>query len=388
MEQKLSFRNGTFKVMQIADTQELSFVSRDTVLLLEMAVLLEKPDLVVFTGDQIHGMDPTFRLGNVKANVEKTLYKLTKPMVKAGVPFAVTYGNHDSQVGLTNAEQAEIYGTFAGYAPGRRRGDDDPGTFYLPVFGKDGETALNLFVFDTGTQDADGAYRPVTKVQLDFFRETCGNGKKTAVFQHMPVPEFYDALEEVSKGTPGAVEAFRTRAGKYVRLPAKAVEEGGFMGESPAVPDENGGEFDALKENGNVLFIAVGHDHSNSYVTEKDGIGLIYTQGAGFHVYGPGEDRGVRIFEFPEDDPAAFTTRTLTFRQAVGGSVSNPALDFALSHIPTSVEQVKKIPIVGEAVVNAVNALGEKLGGTKPDASPDRAAPTGDVPEFTYETIE
>ena len=58
MEPRLSFHNGAFKVMQIADTQELSFVSQDTILLLTMAIYREKPDLVILTGDQIHGMDP------------------------------------------------------------------------------------------------------------------------------------------------------------------------------------------------------------------------------------------------------------------------------------------------------------------------------------------
>ena len=385
MEPRLSFHNGAFKVMQIADTQELSFVSQDTILLLTMAIYREKPDLVILTGDQIHGMDPTFRLGSVRDNVERTLYKLLKPIVKAGIPFAVTYGNHDCQVGLSNAEQAEIYAGFQGYIAGQTRDETDPGTFYLPVYGADGSVKLNLFAFDTGTQDTDGAYQPVTQAQLDFFRETCAGNTPTGVFQHIPVPEFYDALEKAPKGTPGAVEAFRTHAGEFYVLPKGAKETGGFMGESPAVPDENSGEFDALKDAGNVLFLAVGHDHNNAFVTEKDGIKLIYTQGAGFHVYGPGEKRGVRVFEFREDDPAAFTTRTVTFREAVGGSVSNPPLDFALTHIPTSVEQVKKIPVVGEAVVGLVNTLGEKLNkGTK---APDTET-AQEEPDFHYETIE
>ena len=385
MEPKLSFHNGKFKVMQIADAQEFSFVSRDTVLLLTMAVLLEKPDLVIFTGDQIHGMDPTFRLGNVRDNVEKTLYKLTKPIVKAGIPFAVTYGNHDAQVGLTNVEQAEIYATFAGCLRGVRRSEEDPGTFYLPVFGGDGNEKLRIFALDTGLQDAEGAYLPLTKARLAFIKENSPSGVKTAVFQHIPVPEFYDVLEEVQKGTPGAVEAYRTREGKYYRLPAEIVEAGGYLGESPAVPDENGGEFDALRENGNVLFIAVGHDHNNAFVAEKDGIRLIYTPGAGFHAYGPGENRGVRVFEFDEDDPAAFTTRLVTYRDAVGGEVSNPVLDFALTHIPTSVEEVRKIPVVGDAVVNLVNAIGEKLNTGETKSAPEADEET---PDFTYETLE
>ena len=48
MSPKLTFKNGQFKIMQIADAQELPFgVSPDTLKLMELAVQAEKPDLIV-----------------------------------------------------------------------------------------------------------------------------------------------------------------------------------------------------------------------------------------------------------------------------------------------------------------------------------------------------
>ena len=44
-----------FKIMQIADTQETPDVSPDTLSLINSALDREKPDLVIFTGDQIKG---------------------------------------------------------------------------------------------------------------------------------------------------------------------------------------------------------------------------------------------------------------------------------------------------------------------------------------------
>ena len=73
------------------------------------------------------------------------------------------------------------------------------------------------------------------------------------------------------------------------------------MLESPASPDVNTGEFEAMSEKGDVLGIYVGHDHNNSFVVKYKGVDLGYTQGAGFNVYGPGENRGVRIFELDVD---------------------------------------------------------------------------------------
>lgn len=359
--EKLYFKNGKFKIMQVADTQEFSVVNPDTVINLSLAVIQEKPDLVIFTGDQIHGVDPTYKLGNLRENVKRTLSKILGPVVRYQIPFAVTYGNHDAQCGLTNAEQAEIYAAFPGFIPGTYRSEDDRGTFLLPVYNEADAAVFNIFAFDSGMQEEDGAYAPVSEAQLSFFKETMlKESRPTLVFQHIPVPEFYDVLQKVKKGTPGAVEAFRTHKNEYYTLPESIISEGGFMGESPAVPDENSGEFAVLKESGNVLSIAVGHDHKNSFVSDLDGIKLIYTQGAGFNVYGPHAKRGVRIFEIDEAAPADFTTRTVTFEALSDGQFTYPIYELLLSHIPTSVEQVRKIPVLGPIVAGAANAFGKQ----------------------------
>ena len=54
-------KNGKFKIMQITDIQEIYNVSNDTLKLLEAAVEKEKPDLVVYTGDQIKGYGVTYK---------------------------------------------------------------------------------------------------------------------------------------------------------------------------------------------------------------------------------------------------------------------------------------------------------------------------------------
>ena len=59
---KMRFReDGTFKIMQITDMQEIPAISKDTIALMERAVLEEQPDLVVYTGDQIKGYGVTYK---------------------------------------------------------------------------------------------------------------------------------------------------------------------------------------------------------------------------------------------------------------------------------------------------------------------------------------
>ena len=356
----LQFKNGKFKIMQIADVQEIPAVSPDTVKLISLALDREKPDLVIFTGDQLYGLLPFFRVGDVKQNVLRTLSAILRPLTERNVPFAVTYGNHDSQCGLPNAEQAKLYGTFPGYIGPESRAADDPGTFLLTVRSQTGENKLNILVFDSNGQLPTGEYLPVSEEQLMWFRDISEAQRKTEgaflptlAFQHIPVPEYYRLLTRAKRGEKGAVEAFRTHKNEFYTLPEELRAAGGFMGESPAAPDRNSGEFEALKTSGGVMALFVGHDHNNSFVGELDGILLAYTQGAGFHAYGPHRKRGVRIIEVPEADARAFTTRTVTFDDLTNDPLHAPLLEFMLTHIPTSMEQVKRIAFVGAVTVAA-----------------------------------
>lgn len=350
---RLSFgENGKFKIMQIADVQECAAVNPDTIKLMTLALEREKPDLVVFTGDQLYGIHPSFYTKNRKADAVRVLKEITAPVEKAGIPFAVTYGNHDCQVGLSNAEQADIYAESPFNISGEPHSDEDRGTFRLPLYDED-KHIFDIYHFDSNGQAPTGEYLPVSEEQLTWFREerekAMEDGKyvNSIAFQHIPVPEFYDVIKKVKFGTKGAVEAFRKHKGEWYVLPDKILKSGGFMGESPATPDRNSGQFDALREKGNVLGLLVGHDHINSFMAEKDGIKLIYTQGAGFNVYGPGRDRGVRIVELDKNDLGKFDTYTVTFGQLSDDKLSNPLQEFIFSHIPTSMEQVKRIAAVG-----------------------------------------
>ena len=98
-----------FKIMQITDIQEIPAVSPDTTALLEAAIEAENPDLVVYTGDQIKGYGVTYKgKGKELENaVAQTIYKLLEPVTKRNIPFAVTFGNHDRQVGISNKDQFE-----------------------------------------------------------------------------------------------------------------------------------------------------------------------------------------------------------------------------------------------------------------------------------------
>ena len=356
---KLKFNaDGKFKIMQIADIQETSRVSPDTLRLLSLAVEKEKPDLIVLTGDQIYGIHPSFYKKDRENAAENTIRTIADVFNKNQIPFAVTYGNHDNQAGLSNKQMADIYDSFDFCVHYETADENDPGTFRIPLFNSE-DHIFDIYLFDSNGQTISGEYLPVSERQLDWFKAEREKAKEndnytnSIVFQHIPVPEFFDVLKKVSFFTKGAVEAFRTHKGEFYILPEEAIKNGGFMGESPAVPDRNSGEFNVLKEKGNVLGLIVGHDHINSFDIPLDGIRLIYTQCAGFNVYGPKLDRGVRIIELDINDLSTFSTHTLTYRELTDERLSAPLKEFVLTHIPTSMEQVKRIAAVGLTVGTA-----------------------------------
>ena len=355
-----------FKIMQIADTQEIPAVSPDTLSLINNALDREKPDLVIFTGDQIKGYSKKFKKD--PAIIESTIDTLVEPIAKRNIPFMVTYGNHDAQCGVDNRGQYKFYAKYDNFISGDLRNADDVGTTDIQIHSStEDKPVFELYIIDSHGKAKDGAgYAPVDKEQIEWYisrREQLkaenGDYLPSLVFQHIPVPEFFDVIKKVPKGTKGAVPAYGAHENEYFVLNDETIAEGGFMLESPASPDVNTGEFEAMSEKGDVLGIYVGHDHNNSFVVKYKGIDLGYTQGAGFNVYGPGENRGVRIFELDETAPREYKTHTATFKELCGTKIKTPVKEFIYKHAPTSPRAVKPILIkvgIGIAAIAAVYA--------------------------------
>ena len=353
-----------FKIMQIADTQEIPAVSPDTLSLINNALDREKPDLVIFTGDQIKGYSKKFKKD--PAIIESTIDILVEPIAKRNIPFMVTYGNHDAQCGIDNRGQYKFYAKYDNFISGDLRNSDDVGTADIQIYSStEDKPVFELYIIDSHGKAKDGAgYAPVDKKQIEWYvsrREQLkaenGGYLPSLVFQHIPVPEFFDVIKKVPKGTKGAVPAYGAHENEYFVLNDETIAEGGFMLESPASPDVNTGEFEAMSEKGDVLGIYVGHDHNNSFVVKYKGVDLGYTQGAGFNVYGPGENRGVRIFELDETAPREYKTHTATFKELCGTKIKTPVKEFIYKHAPTSPRAVKPILIKGGIGIAAIAAV-------------------------------
>lgn len=354
---ELHFKNGNFRIMQIADTQEIPTVSPDTIKLICAALDKAKPDLVVFTGDQIKGYSSFFLGENGRKNAENTIRALIKPLEDRNIPFTMTFGNHDGEAALRKNEQFELYKQSPMFIYGDEASEDDKATFCLNIDDK-----FLIYLFDTHSKAADGGYSGVKPEQIDWYRSVRDSYEKvlpSLVFQHIPTPEYFDVIKKVRRFTKGSVRAFGNHKNEFYTLDPYNCGLRDFMKESPAAPFSNVGQIDAFLEKGEVLGVYVGHDHNNSFVANYKGIDLGYTQGAGFNVYGPGLDRGVRIFDI--DENGKYETKTITFGELCGSKVKNKAKFAVYTYAPTSVSQVvtsvKEAAVVAAAVAGVIGII-------------------------------
>ena len=204
----------------------------------------EQPDLVIYLGDQVEGKHPWIHLGDNEAHVKQVIDRVLAPVVDRNIPFAVVFGNHDSQdSGVSKEIQMAYYRAF----PGCLAVDEGDallgcGTYHLLYYSADGSRpVVDLYFVDSLEYDPSGGYGCVTKEQIEWcaaemeaVKEANGGVSVPALyFQHIIVPEIYDALDAAEKGADGALEGKGVGAGAWYAAPA------GMAGllEAPCPPD-------------------------------------------------------------------------------------------------------------------------------------------------------
>lgn len=339
MKNQLSFnKDGKLKILQVSDPQDLKFVRKAMVDMLNVAYDEIRPDLVLFTGDNIlgnHLLDRRVGSGHFAEGKEATLQSMSEsigyimqPLEDRNIPTAMIYGNHDDMNEVTKDEQAEI---FRGYKcmMDMNTADDsvDCDTYSIALTDENGKTKFNIFMLDSAWQDKDEkrkCHTEVKKATVEWYKkesqrlreENGGENVPSILFLHVPLPEILQLTEECEKSVDFALPKGEN-SGKFMRLDGRKAK--GYMLEPPSILEESNGLFDAIKAEGNVLAIVNGHDHINNFIGTVDGIKMISTGCASFRCYGDKRTRGVRLFEISED--GAYTTTFYTHEDLCGKNI-------------------------------------------------------------------
>lgn len=358
MNSKIKFNNGKFKLMQISDLQDTKRTTVDTLRFIDSALEKEKPDFIIMTGDQLDVVGMWGKGEKLVKNVRKAIFGLFSVFEKHGIPYALTFGNHDGETGLPVEEQAKIYAELEHCISFENTDDGRPdvGTHNVPVFSSDGESiALNFYLMDTHNTHVEDGFTGPSEDAVNWYKSTSENlGKVPSMaFQHIPPDEVYELLKEVPKGTKGSHPAFRARKGKYYvpdRQKTTAVEA---FGESPSIVSATNKAFAAMREQGDVMGIFFGHDHYNSFYGNVRGVDLGYCPGAGYNTYGL-KNRAVRVFEFDENDIRNYKTYIVDYKDCCKKSEAAPIKNFIYCRAPSTTFLAKQAAVKYVGIILAV----------------------------------
>ncbi|MCL2509172.1 MAG: metallophosphoesterase [Oscillospiraceae bacterium] len=347
--------DGKFTILQISDIQHGPLGLPITKDLIRESVKAADADLIVLTGDNISGGSCSTGIKFIdRILVKMAIDFYMSVFEKAGVPVAVVFGNHDAENLISREEQFEIYGTYKCFI-GFDEGEDvyGCGNYNVPIFPSGGGTvpAFNLWMFDSGMYDRDEngnskGYDYIRQNQLDWYinagsalkAQNGGEPVPSFVFQHIIVPEIYDALITVPEGTPGALK----RGEQYYMINPDYLKAG-VMSEMPCPSNTNGGQFSAVKSQGDVIAMFFGHDHVNTFEVAYQGIDIVNSPGITFGSYGD-EVRGCRVITLNESDLWSYETRVYCYDDFYGNDEAAQLRyklfdsDFSFNSIVTAVQ--------------------------------------------------
>ena len=182
-----------FKIVQFTDVHWVpgDSASEEAAERMNEVLDVEKPDLVIYTGDLVFGKPAS-----------EALSKALEPVVSRRLPFAVTWGNHDDEQDMTRIELLEYIKDMPGNLTSTTAGISGVTNYVLPLKSEDGKKdAAVLYVFDSNAYSSlkqVKGYDWIKPDQINWYVEssvgyTERNGGKplpSLAFFHIPFPEY------------------------------------------------------------------------------------------------------------------------------------------------------------------------------------------------------
>lgn len=271
---------GDFKILQLTDIHlggSAVSATKDLKALEACSKLIQytKPDFVIITGDL------TFPMGIMSFSVNNytPVRQFCEFMRNIGVPWAFTYGNHDTESMATNSAEEidELFKSLSYKTSGNLLYPyTQPGIYgrsnqMIEIRNSDGSLNQALFLIDSNSYTGSGVndYDYIHDDQVDWYKrnverlnEEEGKDVSSMLFFHIPLQEYRTAYELYEQGS-GEVKYFFG-------------ENGEEMIDKVCCSDYPSKLFDTAEELGSTKAMFCGHDHYNNLSVEYRGIRLTY----------------------------------------------------------------------------------------------------------------
>lgn len=301
-------QEGEFRILQLTDIHiggSLISCRKDINALQTMYDLIDRtrPDFIVVTGDFV------FPLGieSFSFNNYTPMMQFCSFMRNIGIPWALTYGNHDTEFVASHSKE-ELDALFRQFRYQRT------GTLLYPavqpeITGRsnqlirlnnaDGSLNQLLYLIDSNSYTGKGIndYDYIHEDQVQWYQDTLlascqeeGRTVPSMIFTHIPLQEYRTAYELYKEGD-SAVQYFYGKAGE--------------KGEAICCSDYPSRLFQTAVELKSTQGIFCGHDHYNTISMEYQGIRLTYGMSIDYlampGIAGQSEQRGATLISVLPD---------------------------------------------------------------------------------------
>lgn len=280
------------RVLQITDVHiggTLFTVKEDSMALDAVYSLVEqtRPDLIVVTGDAIYPMP----YQTLSYNNHFPLLQFCAFMNQMEIPWAFTYGNHDTEVFATfdskmlnelfelNAiykDDLDGYMLFSNNIPDLKSRYNQ----YIEIYDQKGEIDRALFLMDSNSYISNTSFTKYDNFhieQIKWYEDSIkaldnkhGKSVKSMVYFHIPMSEFSTAYQLLKQGSPSVKYLF----GKI-----------GEPNEAISYPYKEDTMFEKMLELRSTQAVFVGHDHLNDLGVNYLGIDLVYGKSIDYLAY-------------------------------------------------------------------------------------------------------
>lgn len=299
---KLRYTNeGAFKILQLTDLHLGAVPSNEwdqkTYAGMKKVIKETTPDLLVFTGDILYSL-AKHRASNPKESLKHFIAFINQ----FKIPYAYTFGNHDAEEKVTRSELHAVFDKHAKYLVNKQHvyTVKDRENYVIELNGsKVDEVKQAFYVMDSGdySHTDHSYYAWVLPEQIAWFKKKAvlynqaAEGRHDLIFQHIPIPEYWLASQNIVAGVFN--EVMTTGAFSGINPEAFSFQQAVFS------PEVNSGLFLEMLLSNQIWGMFVGHDHDNSFDGVYKGIHLVYGQSSGYNTYG-NEPKGARVIELKE----------------------------------------------------------------------------------------